>query len=111
MTIAPPFGGVGGSWGAVAQAVVNEILEQGLLPTTYGPPGPTGPPGGVTYLHTQAVPAAEWVVDHNLNLRPLAIIVKDSAHTEVLPEVFFETVNRIRLRFGAAMGGEARVIA
>lgn len=71
-----------------------------------GPQGPSGPAGGSSYVHDQAVPAATWIVTHNLNRYP-SVTVVDSANTEVEGEVIYTSANVITLNFGSAFGGKA----
>lgn len=42
-----------------------------------GPQGPTGLAGGETYLHTQAAPAATWVIPHVFGRLVNVVLVDD----------------------------------
>ena len=76
-----------------------------------GPPGPPGSGGGgaAPYEHDQAVPAASWVVVHNLGEFPTAVQVIDSAGTVVLGAIHHDSPNQLTLSFSAPFGGKARV--
>lgn len=39
-----------------------------------GPAGPAGAPGGAVYTFTQATPAAQWTIPHNLGRRPPIVL-------------------------------------
>lgn len=73
-----------------------------------GPPGPVGPPGptGGNYMHTQSVPASEWVINHNLGFIP-NITVLDTLGRIVIGEVTHPTVAQAVLTFSAAFSGKA----
>ncbi len=82
-----------------------------------GPPGPMGPPGqpgdtgapglsGANYVHQQMVPAAIWLVQHNLNRFP-SVTVVDSAGTVVIGVVTYATSDSVNIEFSAAFSGSA----
>ena len=58
------------------------------------------------YVHTQAVPAASWSITHNLGKYPSVSIV-DSANSEVIGEVVYNTNNQLTVSFSAAFSGKA----
>lgn len=81
-----------------------------VLPT--GPRGPAGPPGpagiaALSYSHTQPIPAADWVIAHNLGYRPAGIRAFDSADTEWIGDVEHVDDNNLILHFVSAFGGRA----
>lgn len=69
-----------------------------------GDPGESG--ADKTYVHTQAVPSAVWVVSHGLDKYP-AITVIDSAGTVVHGGVAYDSGNQVTLTFSAAFSGQA----
>lgn len=75
-----------------------------------GPEGPQGLPGsgtpGSEYVHTQGVPSALWVVEHNLGKYP-AVTVVDSAQTELEADVAFIDLNNLTITFSGPTGGTA----
>lgn len=42
--------------------------------------------GGVSYVHHQTVPAAQWVIDHHMGLIPNVVIL-DATGTEMVSEI------------------------
>lgn len=74
-----------------------------------GPPGPQGPGGvaAVSYSHTQPIPAADWVIAHNLGYRPAGIRAFDSADTEWIGDVEHVDDNNLIIHFVSAFGGRA----
>lgn len=85
-----------------------EVAAQGPAgpPGAAGASGPPGPPGGSSYTHTQAVPAADWAISHNLARYP-SVTVIDSAGSTVIGDVEYLTNNAIAIHFAAAFGGAA----
>jgi hypothetical protein len=71
-----------------------------------GPTGPIGPSGGESYVHDQAVPAATWVITHNLVRFP-AVDIVDSAGTTVVGDVVYDSANQVTITFASAFGGKA----
>lgn len=87
-----------------------------VLPRT-GPEGPVGPQGPIgpqgpkgdtpaPYVHDQISPAATWTVDHNLNCRPVVVVV-DSTGAVVEGDVRYPSLNRTVLSFSGAFAGVA----
>lgn len=73
-----------------------------------GPTGPQGPPGaGGAYVHTQAIAAAVWVVNHNLGFRP-AVAVLSPGGLEVIADIVHITTNQTEIRFNSPASGTAR---
>ena len=85
-------------------AVVSEAVQG---PT--GPQGPAGPAGAGGFDHTQATPASEWVVNHNLGFRP-SVEILNAGGSEVEAEVLHMSVNQVRLYFTMALAGSARCV-
>jgi hypothetical protein len=76
--------------------------------TTAFPAGGGG--GGVgPYVHTQASPSATWVIAHNLGHFPAALMVVDSAGTEVYGGIHHNSTNQLTATFTAPFSGEAYV--
>jgi len=94
----------------LAAVELLEIPEQGPAgpPGATGAPGPQGDPGlsGANYVHTQAVPAADWTVTHNLARFP-SVTVIDSAGSTVIGDVEYLSNNAVAIHFTAAFGGSA----
>lgn len=76
-----------------------------------GPPGPPGPggAGGLRYEHDQAVAATEWVVAHGFGVRPAAVMVIDTAGSEVKGQVRHDSTLQLTLLFSAPFSGKALV--
>lgn len=60
------------------------------------------------YIHTQAAPALQWTVSHNLNKYPSVSIV-DSSNEEVIGEVEYVDTNNLIVKFTAPFSGEAYI--
>ena len=58
------------------------------------------------YVHPQGVPAAVWVITHNLGKRP-SVTVVDSARTQVFGCVNYVNDNVCTVTFSAPFSGEA----
>jgi hypothetical protein len=72
-----------------------------------GPPGTAAVvegTGDLHYTHAQAVPAAVWVVVHNLGKYP-SVSVVDSGGTWVIGDVAYTSPNALTVSFGAAFAG------
>jgi len=61
--------------------------------------------GSSTYVHNQASPASEWVVNHPLNYRPSVTVVNNSEEV-LIGEVQFTGSNQITVRFTAPFSGK-----
>ena len=59
-----------------------------------------------TYVHTQPIPAALWVITHNLGKHPSVDIV-DSAGSEVEGDVVYNSNNQIPVSFIGGFSGVA----
>ncbi len=84
------------------------ILPTAPLPTipmVIGPPGPAGE----SYDHVQSSPSAEWVVNHNLGLRP-AVSVLSPGGVEVSAHVIHQSTNQLRIYFAQPQTGSAHCV-
>lgn len=59
-----------------------------------------------SYVHSQGVATATWIVDHNLGKHP-SVTVVDSAGTTVVGSVVHNSSNRLTISFNAAFSGTA----
>jgi hypothetical protein len=57
------------------------------------------------YVHTQAIPATEWVVNHNLTFTPSVTVVNNSEEV-LIGEVQFTGEQQITVRFTAPFSGK-----
>lgn len=62
------------------------------------------------HVHHQLMPSTEWVVDHPLSNAHPAVVVVDSAGTNMVGEVVYDTPHRVRILFSAEFGGTATII-
>lgn len=62
--------------------------------------------GDKTYIHTQALAASVWEVEHNLDKYP-SVTVVDSGNSVVIGEVVYIDSNNIRITFTSAFSGKA----
>jgi hypothetical protein len=87
-----------------------EVAEQGMPgpPGLKGDQGDQGAPGlsGASYPHIQAVPAADWVINHGLGRYP-SVTVVDSAGSTVVGNVEYISANQVIVHFNGAFGGAA----
>ena len=58
------------------------------------------------FVHDQGVPAAQWVVTHNLN-KKCAVTVVDSSDQVVVGEINYNSVNQVTLKFVSSFSGKA----
>jgi len=100
--------------------IVETIVPEAPLEVELGVPGPPGPMGpqglpgtpgapglsGANYVHNQAVPAADWIINHGLGRYP-SVTVVDSAGTTVIGNVEYVSPNDVAIHFTAAFGGSA----
>lgn len=68
--------------------------------------GKPGAPGGSTYTHTQAIPAAVWTVPHNLGRRP-SVTVADHLGNVVHADVTYLDNDLVQVTHGTAITGFA----
>jgi hypothetical protein len=59
-----------------------------------------------TYTHSQSIPAASWVITHNLHKHPSVTIV-DSAGEKVYGDITYDSQDQITVDFSAAFSGTA----
>lgn len=59
-----------------------------------------------TFIFNQSIPAASWVVTHNLNKRP-SITVVDTGGTVVIGDYTYNSDNQTTLNFTYAFAGKA----
>lgn len=60
-----------------------------------------------SYVHTQAVASATWVVNHNLGFRP-SVELTDTGGNEIVAEVLHVTNNQTNIYLTDAITGQAR---
>jgi hypothetical protein len=106
-----PLKGVAGGVAAVAKIYANGGVEAptpaigaDVATKAYVDSGLAA--GGQSYVHTQAVPAIQWDIVHNLGYFP-GVNVVDSAGTEVEGEVSYIDANTVRVKFNAGFSGKA----
>ena len=58
------------------------------------------------YVHSQGVPAAQWVITHNLG-KKTSVTVVDSADQVVIGQVKYNSNNQVTLDFQSAFSGKA----
>lgn len=58
------------------------------------------------YIHNQTIASASWQITHNLGRFPSVTIV-DSANSEVIGEVAYNSNNQLTVSFSAAFSGKA----
>lgn len=61
---------------------------------------------GATYVHTQNSADSTWVIVHSLGRFP-SVTVVDSAGSEVVGDVTYDSDNQVTVRFTAAFSGKA----
>lgn len=83
------------------QVIVNQDAPNQVVVRTGGQAGNTR-----RYVHTQAMAATEWVINHNLGGKPSVTIV-DSADTVVVGEVTYNSNSQVTVTFTAAFSGYA----
>lgn len=59
-----------------------------------------------SYVHTQEVPATEWVIEHNLNKYP-NVTVEDLAGEDIIGEISYDGPNKLTINFIIAVSGKA----
>lgn len=59
-----------------------------------------------TYIFEQAVASSTWVVTHNLGKFP-SVVVQDSAGTQFLAPVFYNSANQLTISMNGATTGRA----
>lgn len=90
----------------------DAIIVKPIIPTVeITSPGPQGPSASaqIFYVHTQAVPAAVWTINHNLGGQPTAVVL-DSAGTQCEGTFSYPSVNQMVITFSSAFTGTAYII-
>jgi hypothetical protein len=90
-------------------AVIIKPIIPTVVVTAPGPQGPSGAAGSVFYVHTQAVSAAVWTINHNLNGQPTAVVL-DSAGTQCEGTFSYPSGNQMIITFNSAFTGTAYII-
>jgi hypothetical protein len=94
--------------GPADAVVVTEESVALLEVAAQGPAGPRGEAvpgtGDLHYTHAQAVPAAVWVVVHNLGKYP-SVSVADSAGTDWVGDVHYDSIDQVTVTFGRPFAG------
>jgi hypothetical protein len=67
-----------------------------------------GQDGGVAYVHTQAVAASTWTINHNLGYVP-SVEIFDSGSQEIEADVSNPTLNQTVIVFSVPLAGFARL--
>lgn len=85
--------------------IIREV--QRVIVTAPGPQGPPGTGSGSSFYHehVQAVPAATWIVDHNLGSYPNVSILIDGVVSQT--DITHNTANQTSIVFPAPLAGRA----
>lgn len=87
------------------QIVVVTAISRGPL----GPKGDKGDQGGgAGYLHVQAQPSTQWIINHNLGFKPLVQLF-DTASQEFDGLITHASDNQVIATLTAAVAGFARL--
>lgn len=62
--------------------------------------------GDKSFTFVQSQNSDTWVIIHNLNKYP-SVQIQDSAGTDVVGEIYYDSLNQITLRFSAPFSGKA----
>lgn len=62
--------------------------------------------GDAHFVYEQNMPAATWVINHNLGKKPVAVVV-DSTENVVIGDVQYNSLNTITITFVSAFSGKA----
>lgn len=60
----------------------------------------------VSFVFDQSTPSATWVIVHNLGFYP-NVYVQDSAGSDVIGDLVYDSTNQVTVYFGAAFSGRA----
>lgn len=92
-------------------AAGDDIIVGQVLDVIEGPGGPMGAkgPAGTSYEHLQPSASAEWIINHNLGVRP-SITVLSPGGVELLADVVHLTANQARVYLAAPMSGSAHCV-
>ena len=95
---------------AYQSAVANGFTgtEAEWVESLEGPMGPPGDIGALSFRFVQDVPAAEWVVTHDLGFWPnVSVVANFGAGLEnVVADIVWDTLNVIRVGFDLPLTGE-----
>lgn len=97
---------ISGTDTTVNVSVVEAAVQVSGVP---GPKGQDGAPGGILYIHTQSVAAAEWVVQHDLGAWPI-IETFDTAGNRIVGQILNINLNQARAYFNIPVAGSARCL-
>jgi hypothetical protein len=81
------------------------VLDANGVETPIGS-GTAGPPAASSFIYTQVMPQATWIVTHNLNGFP-SVTVIDTGNTVIIPDVHYDSANAVTIKFGSATSGKA----
>ena len=94
-------------------AIVTTLAPPPAIDTTLvvgqGPAGPSGA-GLASYTHTQAIAAASWTVNHDLNRQPSAVSLRSPGGVEFVAEWLVTSLNQLVVLLSAPTTGTAHVI-
>ena len=99
----------------IVQPITTSVTVTPIIPnitvTAPGPQGPQGPAGsgGSFYVHTQNTPASAWVIIHNLNGNPTAVVF-DSGGSQCEGTFSYQSLNQMTITFTSAFAGIAYII-
>ncbi len=101
-------GGGGAGGGGGDEVWVGPGAPPGAQELWYDTDEPTvsGGGGAGSYVHTQATPASDWIIPHNLGYYP-NVHAEDSAGDDIEGDIVHDSVNQLTLSFSAATAGKA----
>lgn len=83
---------------------------QEVLLVQSGPPGPPGSTGGsVSYVHTQAVAASSWVINHNLGFYPSYTVEEAGTGHVIMGAEIHHSNDQLEIQFNTPRAGTARL--
>ena len=85
----------------VAKVSVTSKGAQGIQ-GAQGIPGT----GASTYVHLQSIPAATWLIPHNLGFYP-AVVVLDSSNRNIFTNIEYPDINNVKVVSDSSFGGKA----
>lgn len=73
--------------------------------------GPAGPPGvsGDAFAYVQSVPAATWIIAHNLHRRPPVVVLLDGDTVASFPDVSYPDLDTVSIQFPSPCTGIAEM--
>jgi hypothetical protein len=97
----------------VEPVVIEVLVDESTIVEviTEGPPGTPGLPGNIAaaHVHTQAVAAEEWIVNHNIGANPLTQILTVGGQ-EMLADIIHMNNNQLRVYFTTPQTGSVRCL-